>query len=97
MDMWFCLTPNMLNVISSCSGNVYFVDASRCAVKMNGIVINLLRKGNDWFVSSSSKRFYDLVGRYGKSVKRGFPVNLTEIQMFGVITYICKIKPEEEK
>ena len=97
MDMWLCLTPIMLNAIASCSGNVYFVDASRCAVKMNGIVINLLRKGNDWFVSSSSKRFYDLVGRYGKSVKRGFLVQLTEIQMFSVITYICNINLEEEK
>jgi hypothetical protein len=87
----------MLNVIASRSGNVYFVDASRCAVKMNGIVISLLRKGNEWFVSSSSKRFYDLVGRYGKSAERGFPVHLTEIQMFGVLTYICNIRPEEEK
>ena len=97
MDLWLCLTPNMLNAIASCSGNVYFVDSSRCAVKMNGIVINILRKGKGWFVSSSSKRFYDLVGRYGKSAKRGFPVHLTEIQMFGVITYICNIRLEEEK
>ena len=95
--MWLCLTPSMLNGIASCSGNVYFVDASRCAVKMNGIVINILRKGNEWLVSSSSKRFYDLVERHGKLAKRGFTVHLTENQMFGVITYICNIRLEEEK
>lgn len=87
------LTPGMLSAIASCSGNVYFVDASRCAVKMNGIVINLLQRGKGWFVSSSSNRFYDLVGRYGKSAKRGFPVHLTEAQTTAAITCISKIRP----
>lgn len=97
MDMWLCLTPNMLDAIALCSGNVYFVDASRCAVKMNGVMVKIQRVGNDWFVSSPSQLFYDLVGRYGKSTKRGTVIRLAEIQMFGVLTYICNIRPEEEK
>lgn len=97
MSSWLCLTPNMLDAIASCSGNVYFVDASRCAVKMNGVMIKIQRVGNDWFVTSPNQLFYDLVGRCGKSTKRGTAVILTEIQMFGAITYICKIRPEEEK
>lgn len=91
------LTPGMLSAIASCAGNVYFVDASRCAVKMNGIVINLLQRGGGWFVSSSSNRFYDLVGRYGKSAKRGIPVHLTEAQASVVIDYISRIRLEEDK
>lgn len=96
MGMWFVLSPNMLKAIASCAGNVYFVDASRCAVKMNGVVIHILRGGDEWYVSSPSQRFYDLVGRYGKPTKRGSLVYLTELQMFGVITYLAKIGEEEK-
>ena len=96
MNMWFVLSPNMLKVIASCAGNIYFVDPSRCAVKMNGVVIHILRGGDEWYVSSPSQRFYDLVGRYGKSTKRGSLVYLTGLQMFGVITYLAKIREEEK-
>lgn len=98
MDMWFCLTLNMLNAIASCSGNVYFIDAARCAVKMNGVVVRIQRIGNDWFASSSSPEFYNLVVRHtSKPCKRGTAIRMNEIQMFGVITYICNINPEEGK
>lgn len=96
--MWFCLTPNMLNAIASCSGNVYFINVSRCAVKMNGVMVKIQRVGNEWFASSSNERFYDLLVRHiGKRFTRGAVIQMTEIQMFGVITHICKINPEEEK
>lgn len=96
MDMWFCLTPNMLNAIASCSGIVYFIDAARCSVKINGVMVRIQRIGNDWFASSSSPEFYDLVVRYiSKPSKRGTVIRMNEIQMLGVITYICKIDPEE--
>jgi hypothetical protein len=97
MDLWLCLTSNMLDAIASCSGNVYFVDVSRCAVKMNGVMVKIQRVGNDWFVSSPSQLFYDLVGRYGKLTKRGTVIRLAEIQMFGVLTYICNIRLGEGK
>lgn len=90
MDMWLCLSPNMLDVIASCSGIVYFVDRSRCSVKINGIVINLFRSCNDWYVKSSSQQFYDLILRYGKTWKRGSLIRLTELQMLGVLTCIAK-------
>lgn len=90
MDMWLCLSPNMLDVIASCSGIVYFVDRSRCSVKINGIVINLFRSCNDWYVKSSSQQFYDLILRYGKTCKRGSLIRLTEMQMLGVLTCIAK-------
>ena len=96
MDMWFVLSPNMMKAIASCAGNVYFVDVSRCAVKMNGVIIHILRGGNEWYVSSPSKRFYDLVGRYGKCAKRGALIYLTELQMFGVIAYLAKIVEVEK-
>lgn len=92
---WLCLSPNMLDVISSCAGNVYFVDRSRCAVKMDGIVVNLLRRCDEWYVTSSSKRFYDLVGRYGKSTKRGDLIRLSELQMIGVLKYMAKTNGAE--
>ena len=96
--MWFCLTPNMLNDIASCSGNVYFIDAARCSVKMNGVMVRIQRIGNDWFASSSSPQFYNVVVRHtGKPSKRGTVIRMSEIQMFGVITYISKISPEEGK
>lgn len=98
MDMWLCLTPNMLNVIASCSGNVYFIDAARCSVKMNGVMVKIQRIGNDWFTSSSSPQFYNVAVRYtSKPSKRGTVIRMNEIQMLGVITYICKIDPEEGK
>ena len=93
VNMMMCLTRNMLGAIASCSGNVYFVDASRCAVKMNGVMVKIQRVGNDWLASSPNRLFYDLVGRYGKSIKRGTAVRLAEVQMLGVITYICNIRP----
>lgn len=94
--MWFCLTPNMLNVIASCSGNVYFIDAARCSVKMNGVMVRIQRIGNEWFASSSSPEFYSLVVRHiSRPSKRGTVIRMNEIQMFGVITNICKISPEE--
>lgn len=96
MNSWFCLTPNMLNAISSCSGNVYFVDASRCSVKMNGVMVRIQRIGNEWFASSSSPRFYNVTVRHtSKPSNRGTVVQMNEIQMLGVITYICKTNPEE--
>lgn len=94
--MWFVLSPNMLKVIALCAGNIYFVDPSRCAVKMNAVVIHILRGGDEWYVSSPSQRFYDLVARYGKPTKRGTQIYLTELQMFGVITYLAKIREEEK-
>ena len=98
MDMWFCLTPNMLNAIASCSGNVYFIDAARCSVKMNGVMVKIQRIGNDWFASSPSPQFYNAVVRHtSRPSKRGTVIRMNEIQMFGVITYICKISPEEGK
>lgn len=98
MDMWFCLTPNMLDAIASRSGIIYFIDAARCCVKINGVMVKIQRIGNDWFASSSSPQFYNLVVRHaGKPSKRGTMIRMNEIQMFGVITYICKINPEEEK
>lgn len=95
MDMWLCLSPNMLQVIASCSGIVYFVDASRCAIKMNGFKIDVLRGGDEWYVASTSKRFYDLVGRYGKSTNRGDVIYLNELQMLGVLTYMAKTNGAE--
>lgn len=95
MDMWLCLSPNMLDVIASCSGIVYFVDRSRCSVKINGIVINLFRSCNEWYVKSSSQQFYDLILCYGKAWKRGSLIRLTELQMFGVLTHIAKRCGEE--
>ena len=95
MSNWLCLSPNMLTVIASCAGNIYFVDPSRCAVKMNGIVINLFRSCDEWYVTSSSQHFYDLIGRYGKTWKRGSLIHLTELQMFGALTYIAKRDGEE--
>lgn len=86
---WLCLSPNMLEVIASCSGIVYFIDPSRCAVKANGYKVDILRNSNEWYVASSSKRFYDLLGRYGKSASRGDVACLNELQMFGVLTYIA--------
>lgn len=98
VDMWICLTPNMLNAIASCSGNIYFIDAARCSVKMNGVMVKIQRIGNDWFASSSSPQFYNVTVRHtGKPSKRGTVIRMNEIQMFGVITYICKINSEEEK
>ena len=98
VGMWFCLTPNMLNAIASCSGNVYFIDAARCSVKMNGVMVRIQRIGNDWFASSSSPQFYNVVLRHtGKPSKRGTVIRMNEIQMFGVITNICKINLEEGK
>lgn len=94
MSDWLCLSPNMLEVISSCSGIVYFVDRSRCSVKMNGIVINLFRSCDEWYVKSSSKQFYDLILRYGKTWKRGSLIHLTELQMFDVLTRIAKMNGE---
>lgn len=96
--MWSCLTPNMLNVIASCSGIVYFINASRCSVKMNGLMVKIQRVGNEWFASSSNERFYDLMGRHsGKRFTRGSVIQMNEIQMFNALTYICNINPEEEK
>lgn len=96
MDMWLCLTPNMLNAIASRSGNIYFIDAARCSVKVNGVMVRIQRIGNEWFASSSSPRFYNVtVSHTGKPSNRGTVVRMNEIQMFGVITYICKINPEE--
>ena len=95
MDKWLCLSPNMLDVISSCAGNVYFVDKSRCAVKMNGTVIHLFRSCDEWYVTSSSQRFYDLIGRYGKACNRGSLIHLTEPQMIGVLTYMAKMNGAE--
>lgn len=96
--MWSCLTPNMLNAIASCSGIVYFINASRCTVKMNGLMVKIQRVDNDWFASSSNERFYDLVVRHsGKRFTRGSVIQMNEIQMFNVLTYICNINPEEEK
>lgn len=95
MDMWFVLSPNMLKVIASCAGIIYFVDASRCTVKMNGVMVSILRGGDEWYVTSTSQRFYDLVGRYGKSTNRGDVIYLNELQMFGVITYLAKIGMEK--
>lgn len=98
MDMWLCLTPNMLNSISSCSGIIYFIDATRCIVKMNGVMVKIQRIGNDWFTSSSSPQFYNVAARYtSKPSKRGTVIRMNEIQMLGAITYICKINPEEGK
>lgn len=98
MNSWFCLTPNMLNAIASCSGIVYFINSSRCYVKMNGLMVKIQRVGNEWFASSSNERFYDLVVRdNGKRFTRGSVIQMNEIQLFGVLTYICKINPEEEK
>lgn len=98
MNSCFCLTANMLNAIASCSGIVYFINASRCSVKMNGLMVKIQRVGNEWFTSSSNERFYDLVVRHsGKRFTRGSVIQMNEIQMFGVLTYICKINPEEEK
>lgn len=98
VGMWFCLTPNMLNAIASCSGIVYFIDAARCSVKINGVMVRIQRIGNDWFASSSSPEFYNLVVRHiSKPPKRGTVIRMNEIQMFGVITYICKIDREEGK
>ena len=98
MDMWLCLTPNMLNAIASCSGNVYFIDAARCSVKMNGMMVRIQRIGNDWFASSSSPQFYNVVVRHiSRPSKRGTVIRMNETQMFGVIAYICKINAEEGK
>lgn len=96
--MWSCLTPIMLNAIASCSGIVYFINASRCSVKMNGLMVKIQRVGNEWFASSSNERFYDLVVRdNGKRFTRGSVIQMNESQMFNVLTYICNINPEEEK
>jgi hypothetical protein len=89
MNTWFCLTPNMLNVIASCSAIVYFVDPSRCVVKMNGIKVSIVRDTNEWFAGSTSQAFYDLLVRCGKSSSRGDVVRLSELQMFGVLTHIA--------
>lgn len=98
MNSWFILTPNMLNAIASCSGNIYFIDAARCSVKMNGVMVKIQRIGNDWFASSPSPQFYNVAVRHvSKPAKRGTVIRMNEIQMFGVITYICKINPEEGK
>ena len=93
-----CLTPNMLNAIASCSGIIYFINASRCSVKMNGLMVKIQRVGNEWFASSSNARFYDLLVRHsGTLFTRGAVVQMNEIQMFNVLIYICNINPEEEK
>lgn len=98
MNTWFCLTPNMLTAIASCSGIVYFINVSRCSVKMNGLMVKIQRVDNEWFASSSNERFYDLVAKHsGTRFSRGSVIQMNEIQMFGVLTYICKINPEEEK
>lgn len=98
VDMWFCLTPNMLNVIASCSGNVYFIDAARCSVKMNGMMVRIQRIGNAWLASSSSPEFYNLAVRYTSSLsKRGTVIRMNETQMFGVIACVCKIGLKEGK
>lgn len=98
MNSWSCLTPNMLNAIASRSGIVYFINASRCSVKMNGLMVKIQRVDNDWFASSSNERFYDLVVRYsGKRFTRGSVIQMNEIQMFDVLILICNIRPEEEK
>lgn len=89
MDMWLCLTPDMMRVIASCSGIVYFVDPSSCVVKMNGIKVSIVRDINDWFTGSASQSFYDLLVRHGKSASRGDVVRLSELQMFGVLTRIA--------
>lgn len=98
MNTWFCLTPNMLVAIASCSGIVYFINASRCSVKMNGLMVKIQRVGNEWFASSSNERFYDLVVRYnGTKFTRGSVIQMNEIQMIDVLILICNIRPEEEK
>ena len=89
MSNWLCLSPNMLQVIASCSGIVYFVDPSRCVVKMNGIKVSILRDTNEWLAGSTSQSFYDLLVRCGKSASRGDVVRLSELQMFGVLTHIA--------
>ena len=94
---WFCLTPKMMEVIASYSGVVYFIDANRCSVKANGIMITIGRKYDSWLATSSSQRFYDWAGKFGKPIKRGEVVRLSELQMYSALCYIGSTKISEEE
>lgn len=95
MSYYLCLTPIMLKVIASCSGIVYFVEPMRCTVKMNGVLIEILRMGDDWLVKSSCQPVYDFMGRYGKSVRRGLLISLNETQLFSVLNHFANKNGEE--
>ena len=56
------LTSEMLWLVSRVGGIVYFNDTATCAVKMNGIMIQVKRLSSDvWAVNSFSKEFFKII------------------------------------
>lgn len=91
------MTPEMLRIISSACGIIYFVHNSSCNVKMNGIMLKIDRIGDKWFIHSPNQRFYDWIAAYGYSPVRGSILGMKEGRVIDCLNYAKNVNVRGDK